>query len=122
MRGLQLGDDVLLELGGLLVGDVAFGDELRGELLAHRRMLGDRSGEERLRVRGLVLLVVAVPAIADEVDDDVVAEPHAIREREPDRRERGLRVVGVDVDDRTVESLSRGRSSTASSGRSSGRS
>ena len=74
VRGLELREDALLELGGLLLGDVAFGDELRRELLAHRRVLGDRGGEERLRVRGLVLLVVAVPPVADEVDDDVVAE------------------------------------------------
>ena len=74
-------------------------------LLADGRVLGDRGREQRLRVRGLVLLVVSVPAVADEVDDDVVAEAAAIREREPDRRDRRLRVVGVDVDDRDVEAL-----------------
>ena len=105
VRCLQLGEDVLLELRGLLLGDVAVGDELRRELLAHGRVLCDRGGEERLRVRRLVLLVVPVPAVADEVDDDVVAEARAVGEREPDRGERRLRVVGVDVDDRAVEAL-----------------
>jgi hypothetical protein len=46
-----------------------------------------------------------VPAIADEVDDHVALEAAAEREREPDRRDRGLRVVGVDVDDRNVEAF-----------------
>ena len=54
---------------------------------------------------GLVLLVVAVAPVADEVDDDVVAEAAAEGHREPDRRDRGLGVVGVDVDDRHVEAL-----------------
>ncbi len=44
-------------------------------------------------------------AIADEVDDDVVAELLAIREREPRSRQRRFRIVGVDVDDRDVEAL-----------------
>ena len=95
----------LLELVGLLLRDVAVGDEPRGELLAHGRMIGDRGCHQRLRVRGLVLLVVAVAPVADEVDDDVVAEAAPVGEREPDRGERRLGVVGVDVDDRDVEAL-----------------
>ena len=105
VRVLQL----RLHLGGqlvrLLLRDDAALDELRGVLLADGRVLGDRGREQRLRVRGLVLLVVSVPAVADEVDDDVVAEAAAICECEPDRRDRRLRVVGVDVDDRDVEAL-----------------
>ncbi len=84
---------------------VSVGDEARSELLAHGRMLRNGRREQRLSVRGLVLLVVAVPPVADEVDDDVVAEAATVGEREPDRGERGLGVVGVDVDDRDVEAL-----------------
>ena len=54
---------------------------------------------------GLVALVVAVTAVADEIDHDVAPEPPAERQREPDRRDRRLGVVGVDVDDRVVEAL-----------------
>ncbi len=68
-------------------------------------MLGDGGCEQRLRVRGLVLFVVAVAAVADEVDDDVVTEAAPIGEREPDGRDRGLGLVGVHVDDRNVEAL-----------------
>ena len=73
--------------------------------LAYRRVALDLAGHDRLRVRGLVLLVVAEAPVADQVDDDVVAEARAVGEREPDGRDRRLRVVGVDVDDRRVEAL-----------------
>ena len=39
--------------------------------VAHRRMAGDLLGHQRLRERRLVTLVVPVPPVADEVDDDV---------------------------------------------------
>ncbi len=90
---------------GLLPGDDPPLLEPLRELLADGRVPEDARRHQRLRVRGLVLLVVAVPPIADEVDDDVVAEPPAEREREPDRRDRRLGIVGVDVDDRRVEAL-----------------
>ena len=95
----------VLERVGLLGGEHALLDEPRGELLADGRVRGDALRHQRLRVRRLVLLVVAEAPVADEVDDDVVAEAAAVREREPDRRDRRLGVVGVDVDDRDVEAL-----------------
>ena len=80
-------------------------DEPRSVELAHRRVALDLARHDRLRVGRLVLLVVTEAAVADEVDDDVVAEARAVGEREPDRRDRRLRIVGVDVDDRRVEAL-----------------
>ena len=44
-------------------------------------------------------------AVADEVDDDVVAEALSERHRQADGGDRPLRVVGVHVDDRSVEAL-----------------
>ncbi len=41
----------------------------------------------------------------DEIDDDVVAELVPVGEREADRRQRRLGVIGVHVDDRNVEPL-----------------
>ena len=58
-----------------------------------------------LRVGGLVGLVVAPAAVADQVDQDVVAELVAVGEGEPDGGDAGGDVVGVDVDDRDVEAL-----------------
>ena len=45
------------------------------------------------------------PPVADEVDDDVLLEQPPEVEREPDRGDRSLGIVGVDVDDRYVEAL-----------------
>ena len=73
-------------VAAVLLGDDALGHEPRRVRLANGPLLLDPLGHERLGVRGLVLLVVAEPAVADEVDDDVVAELLAIREREPDGR------------------------------------
>ena len=60
---------------------------------------------QRLRVGRLVLLVMAESAVADEVDDDVVAEALAGRRARAGRPRRGLGVVGIHVDDRRVEAL-----------------
>ena len=65
----------------------------------------DRLDDERLRVRRLVLLVVAEAAVADQVDDHVVSEALPVGEREADRRDRRLGIVGVDVDDGNVETF-----------------
>ena len=105
MGRAQLVERLLQQLRGRLLVDRALGDEPLRVRLAHGTLLGDPLGLQRLRVRGLVLLVVTESAIADEIDDDVVAELLPVREREPDRGDRGFRVVGVDVDDRDVEAL-----------------
>ena len=51
----------------------------------------DLLDHQRLRVRGLVLLVVTEAPVADEVDHDVLRRSAApIRHREPHRGDRGL--------------------------------
>ena len=59
----------------------------------------------RLRVRGLIGLVVPESAVADQIDQRVVPEALAEGERQADRGDARLDVVGVDVDDRDVEAL-----------------
>jgi hypothetical protein len=98
-------DGPVEERGGLLGWKCALGDEPRSVRLAHGRLPVDARRLQRLRVCGLVLLVVAEAAVPDEVDDDVVAELLAVGQREPDRRERGLGIIGVHVHDRHVEPL-----------------
>ena len=73
--------------------------------LADRRLPVDPVGHQRLRVRGLVLLVVPEAAVAHEVDHHVVTELLAVGEGEPHRRERCLGIVRIDMDDRNVEPL-----------------
>ena len=50
----------------------------RPQLLAHRRVRGDLLVHQRLRERRLVALVVAVAAVADQVDQEVAAEARAV--------------------------------------------
>ena len=100
-QALDLGDHRVR----LFLGHDSFVDEAHRILLPRARMLLDARDHQRLRVRRLVALVVSPAPVADQVDDDVVAEPASEAEREPDRRDRRLGVVRVDVDDRDVEAL-----------------
>ena len=86
-RRLDVADETL----GLLARQDALLDQLFLVELAHARVSVDLLDHERLRVRGLVLLVVPEPAVADEVDHDVLAEAAAIRHREPSGRRSTLR-------------------------------
>ena len=100
-RRRDLGDERL----GLVGGDRALLDEARRIDGAHRRLSLDPLDHQRLRVRRVVLLVVAEAPVADEVDHEVVAELRPVGERQPHGRQRRLGIVGVDVHDRHVESL-----------------
>ena len=73
--------------------------------LARRRMLADHLVHDRLRRRGLVGLVVSKAPIADEIDHDVLVEAHAIAQRETRDEDHGLRIIGIDVEDRCFEHL-----------------
>jgi len=98
---LDLGDERVC----LRLREHALRDELRLVELAHAPVAVDLLDHQRLRVRGLVLLVVAEAAVADEIDHDVLAEAPAVGHHEPHRGDRRLGVVGVDVHDRRVEAL-----------------
>ena len=62
-------------------------------------------GCQRLGVRRLVALVMAVPPVSDEIDDDVVVIFRSVRHGESHGRETCLRVVSVDMEDREAEPL-----------------
>ena len=105
MGRLHRRDHLGLELLDHLLRDDAVGDEAGGVQRPHGLVRVDRLDHQRLRVGGLVLLVVPEAAVADEVDDHVVVEAPPERHREPDRRDRRLGIVGVDVHDRDVVAL-----------------
>ncbi len=104
-RLLELAVEGVEGLLGLVEGDVAPTDQNLGVQLAHRPLGLDALVHERLGVARVVPLVVAVPAVADEVDDDVLVEPLAERERQPSGPHAGLGVVAVDVEDRRLDHL-----------------
>ena len=89
----------------LLERQVAAVHERLGVELAHRATPADHLVHARLRERGLVAFVVAVPPVADHVDDDVLLELLPEREREADDAHRRFRVVAVHVEDRRLHRL-----------------
>ena len=104
-RGVEVG----LEVGGdrvdLLLAEVAPLDELLGVQRARRAVLADELVHARLSERGLVGLVVAVAAVAEQVDDDVLVEGLAERERESHDAHGRLGIVAVHVEDRRLHHL-----------------
>ena len=62
-------------------------------------MLLDLAVQDRLRVAGVVAFVVAVAAIADHVDDDVLLELLAVIEGDLHDADGGFGIVAVDVED-----------------------
>ncbi len=80
-------------------------DQPVGVDLARGRMLADDLVHHRLRGRRLIRFVVAVAAVTDEVDDDVLVEMLAILEREARDEHHRFRIVPVHVEDRRLEHL-----------------
>ena len=105
VRRPQLGQHAVDQRSSLLRCDDTLGGEPGGVLLAHGRLAVDPLDQQRLGIRRLVLLLMAVPAVADQVDHEVLAELAPVRSGEPDRAQRSFGVVGVHVDDRDVEAL-----------------
>ena len=114
--GPLAGLDGLLDGGEALIGSLrvgfggarvhhAFARELRGVFLPHRGRRLDPFVHHRLRVRGLVGLVVAVASVAYEVDHHVGMEFLAVHQGEPHRRQARFGIVGIDVDDRDIKAL-----------------
>ena len=68
-------------------------------------MLADLCVHHRLRGSRFVGLVVAESAIADQIDDHVLVELHAVGQRLPRDEHHGLRIVRIDVEDRRFEHL-----------------
>ena len=102
---LQLLLEVVERLLGLVEGELTPLDQRLGEQLPHRAPLVDLGVHERLRVAGVVALVVPVAAVADEVDDDVLVERLAVGVGEPGHPHARLGVVAVHVEDRRLDDL-----------------
>jgi hypothetical protein len=68
-----------------------------------RALAVDDVVHQRLGHRRVVALVVPAPAVADQVDDDVLLERLAVVDRQPGHPDDGLGVVAVHVEDRRVD-------------------
>ena len=74
-------------------------------LLARGLMATDLAVHDGLRCRGLVGLVVTVPPVTHQVDDDVFLESLPVLQRQPGYEQGGLRVITVYVKDRRLDHL-----------------
>ena len=68
-------------------------------------MRADLVVERRLRERRLVRLVVPVTPVADEIDQEILAEFRAVLDAKSRNSRAQVGVLGVDVHDRNLESL-----------------
>ena len=103
--GIQLVVEVLCCLLCVFLGDVAAADEVLGVAGAHRRVGLDAVVHDRLGHRRVVGLVVAAQAVADQVDEDVLAKLAAVLGGQLGNPGGCLRIVAVDVEHRAVEAL-----------------
>ena len=104
-RGGETVEGRLQHLGRFLGGDGALRDQLLGEALTYGWMLCDGGVHPRLGEGRLIALVVAPATVADEIDQEVLAELLPIGDGQPRHGEAGERIVGVDVHHRNLESL-----------------
>ena len=95
----------LLDLGRFGLGDHALGHQPTGPHLRHRGVLANARRARGLRVHRLVAFVVPVATITHEVDQHVLLERGAIRARQTHRRDAGLRIISVHVENRHLETL-----------------
>jgi hypothetical protein len=86
-------------------GQRALAHQAIGIDLPRSGMLADDLVHHRLRRGRFVGLVVAEAAIADEVDDDVLLEFHAVGQRLARDEHHRLRIIRVHVEDRRLEHL-----------------
>ena len=103
--GLQAGGEVVEGLLGLFQRDVAAAHQSLGVQLAHRALGVDEAVHEGLGVARIVPLVVAVLAVADHVDDDVLVEGLSEAEGQPGGAGTGLGIVPVHVEDGSLHHL-----------------
>ena len=91
---------------GVLGSDIATTDEALGVELAGRALFSDEAVHVRLCEARIVTLVMAAPAIAHHVNDDIAMEGLAILVGDTSRVDHRCRVISVDVEDRCANSLS----------------
>ena len=108
-RGLGLDEDsVQLRVVGiqnlvcLLLGDIATAHQILCVQGAGRRQSVDVLVHLRLGHRRVVGLVVTAAAVANQIDDHVATEALAVLEGQACGADHGIRVISVDVEDRSL--------------------
>ena len=89
-------------LGG---GDDLLADQLLDIQIPSGRQLAYLGVHQGLRLHRLLGLVVPPAAVADDVYDQILAEPHAVVRRQPRREDHGLGIIAVDMQDGRLHHL-----------------
>ena len=90
---------------GFARGYHAFVEQLPREEIAHGRVLVDDLVHLRLGERRLVAFVVSPATVADQIDQEILAEGVAVLDRHAHRGQAAFRIVGIDMHDRNLEAL-----------------
>src|SRR5689334_4602362 len=102
---LQLRRDVRVESLDVILAHDALAHETRAPRLTRRRMVLHQLVHPRLREARLIGLVVTVATETDDIDEEILAEALAIRDRETHCLDARLGVVAIHVNDRYLEPL-----------------
>src|SRR5688500_2229559 len=102
---LELRGDLRIESLHILGRDDSFGSEALTPHFTRRRVPANLRVHRRLCERRLVGLVVAVPSIADQVDEEILPELRAVLDAELHHLDAGVRVFRVYVHYRNLEAL-----------------
>jgi hypothetical protein len=90
---------------GVSFGNNSFLLELLRQQRANGRVCSDLFVHARLGEGWLVALVVSPAAVADQVDQEILAEHLAVGVGHARHRDAGDDIVGVDMDDRDLEAF-----------------
>ena len=102
---LETGVEIVQGLLRLVERDVTSTNERLGVELADRAHRVDLAVHQRLGVARVVTLVVAVTAVADQIDHHVLVEPLPEGEGQTRGADAGLGIVAVHVEDRRLDHL-----------------
>ena len=80
-------------------------NQLVGIQLPGRLLIADTRIHDRLRRCRFIRLVVTMAAITNQVDDNIFLEFLPILQRQARHKQRGFRVVAIDVEDRCFDHL-----------------
>src|SRR5699024_2031620 len=86
-------------------GEVATTDEVFGVRLANTAVVFDLVVEDWLGHRWVIRLVVTAEAVANQVDEDILAEATTVLGSQLTYPDNSFWVVAIDVEDRTVKAL-----------------
>ena len=92
-------------LACVFFGELATSHKVANINLTGRRQLGDQRVHDRLGHRRIIALVVTTPAVAHQIDENILVESLAISQGQSAHAHDCFGVIGVDVEDGDLQAL-----------------